>query len=81
MCSGACHYGMAWPVMGINDDRSRRCQSHGSESSVKAMFFLMHHGVQQRILHHYSKQYKVLTVARLLQEEQLKASRVGVAKF
>lgn len=37
--------------------------------------------IKQRILHHYSKGYKAPTIAKLLQEEQLKASRVGVAKF
>lgn len=36
---------------------------------------------KQRILHHYSKGHKVPTIVKLLQEEQLKASRVGVAKF
>ena len=37
--------------------------------------------IKQRILHHYSKGHKAPTIAKLLQEEQLKASRVGVAKF
>ena len=37
--------------------------------------------IKQRILYHYAKGNKVLTIAKLLQEEQLKASRVGIAKF
>ena len=37
--------------------------------------------VKQRILHHYFKGHKVLTIAKPLQEEQVKVSRVGIAKF
>ena len=37
--------------------------------------------VKQRILYHYFTGRKAPTIARLLQEEQLKASRVGIAKF
>ena len=37
--------------------------------------------IKQRILYHYAKGNKALTIAKLLQEEQLKASRVGIAKF
>ena len=36
---------------------------------------------QQRILVHYSRGYKAPTIAKLLQEENLRASRVGIAKF
>ena len=37
--------------------------------------------VKQRILYHYLKGHKAPTIAKLLQEEDLKASRVGIAKF
>ena len=37
--------------------------------------------LKQRILHHYFKGRKAPTIAKFLQEEQLKASRVGIAKF
>ena len=37
--------------------------------------------IKQRILYHYAKGNKAPTIAKLLQEEQLKASRVGIAKF
>ena len=37
--------------------------------------------IKQRVLRHYSKGHKALTIAKLLQEEQLKALSVGVAKF
>ena len=37
--------------------------------------------IQQKILYHQLKGYKAPTIAKLLQEEQLKASRVGIAKF
>ena len=37
--------------------------------------------MDQRILCHYSKGHKALTIAKLLQEEQLKALSVGVVKF
>ena len=37
--------------------------------------------VKQRILYHYFKGRKAPTIAKLLQEEQLKASRVEIAKF
>ena len=38
--------------------------------------------IKQRILyHHHHNKYKVPTIAKVLQEESLKVSRVGVAKF
>ena len=37
--------------------------------------------IKQRILYHYAKGNKAPTIAKLLQEEQLKASTVGIAKF
>ena len=46
---------------------------------VKEMIFSMYK--QQRILVHYSRGYKGPTIAKLLQEENLQASRVGIAKF
>ena len=36
---------------------------------------------KQRILFFYAKGYKVTTIAKLLREESLLCSRVGVAKF
>jgi len=36
---------------------------------------------QQRILVHYSRGYKAPTIAKLLLQENLRASRVGIAKF
>ena len=36
---------------------------------------------RQRILHHYLEGHKAPTIARLLREEGVKASRVGIAKF
>ena len=36
---------------------------------------------QQRILHHYFGGHKAPTIAKLFQEEGLKASHVGIAKF
>ena len=35
----------------------------------------------QRILYYYLQGYKAPTIAKLLREEKLKASRVGIAKF
>ena len=35
----------------------------------------------QRILYYYFQGYKAPTIAKLLREEKLKASRVGIAKF
>ena len=46
---------------------------------VKEMVFSTYK--QQRILVHYSRGYKAPTIAKLLQGENLRASRVGVAKF
>ena len=38
--------------------------------------------IKQRILyHHHHNNYKVPTIAKVLQEESLKVGRVGVAKF
>ena len=37
--------------------------------------------IEQRILYHYFKGRKAPTITKLLQEEQLKANRVGIAKF
>ena len=36
---------------------------------------------RQRILHHYLQGHKAPTIAKLLREEGLKASRVGISKF
>ncbi len=36
---------------------------------------------KQRILYYYFKGYKAPTISRLLREEKLSASRVGIAKF
>ena len=35
----------------------------------------------QRILYYYFQGYKVPTISKLLREEKLKASRVGIAKI
>ena len=49
-------------------------------SSVKHFKIVFSHYVKQRILHHYFKGHKVLTIAKILQEEQVKVS-VGITKF
>ena len=36
---------------------------------------------RQRILHHYLEGHKAPTIASLLREEGVKASRVGISKF
>ena len=51
----------------------------GVTKRVKEMVFSTYK--QQRILVHYSHGYKAPTIAKLLQEENLRASRVGIAKF
>jgi transposase len=52
-------------------------------SKQRSFLFIMvfSNYIKQRILHYYSKGHKAPTIAKLLQEEQLKTSRVGVAKF
>ena len=54
----------------------------GARISGKATFRMVFSSYKrQRILFHYLQGTKAPTIAKLLQEEKLKASRVGVAKF
>ena len=54
----------------------------GARISGKATFRMVFSSYKrQRILFHYLQGTKAPTIAKFLQEEKLKASRVGIAKF